>query len=104
MGVDGHSPPNAVVACVDVGGEALQPVGDELHGAAHDARDDGSGYLVWVDMHLDAVTPTNVCADHADVALRHPHVFGEHALHHVWGLRGVIDGELGGRAVVVGQD
>ena len=103
-GVDGHARLDAVVAGVDVAGEALQPVGDELDRTAHDLGDDGDRDLVGVDVHLDAVAAADVAADDAHVALGQPHVLGEHALHHVRGLRRVMDGELGASAVVVGQD
>ena len=62
------------------------------------------GHLVRIDVHLDAVAAADVGADHAHVALGQAHVLGEHALHHVRRLGGMIDGELGGGAVVVGQD
>ena len=104
LGIDGHAPLDAVVAGVDVGGEALQPVGNELDGPAHDLGDDGHRHLVGIDVHLDAVAAADVGADHAHVALGQAHVLGEHALHHVRRLGGVIDGELARGAVVVGQD
>jgi hypothetical protein len=45
-GVDGHARLDAVVAGVDVAGEALQPVGNELDGPAHDLGNDGNRDLV----------------------------------------------------------
>jgi hypothetical protein len=93
-----------VVAGVDVAGEALQPVGNELDRPAQDFGNDGNRDLVGVDMHLDAVAAADVAADDAHVALGQPHVLGEHALHHVRGLRRVMHGEPGASAVVVGQD
>ena len=102
--VDGHARLDAVIAGVDVAGEALQPVGDELDRPAHDLGDDGNRHLVGVDVHLDAVAAADIAADDAHVALGQPQVLGEHALHHVRGLRRVVHGEPGGSAVVVGQD
>ena len=102
--VDRHAPADAMVAGVDVGGEALQPVGDELDRAAHDPGDHRHRHLVGVDVHLDAVAAADVGADHAHVALGQAHVLGEDRLHHVRRLGGVMHGEPGGRAVVVGQD
>ncbi len=104
LGVYAHAALDAVVAGVDVGGEALQPVGDELHRPRHDFCDDRGGDLVRVDVHLDAVAAADVGADHAHVALGHAHLLGEYALHHVRCLGGVVDGELARGAVVVGQD
>ena len=62
------------------------------------------GHLVGVDVHLDAVAAAHVGADHAHVAFGQAQVLGEYALHHVRRLGGVMDGELGRAAVVVGQD
>ncbi len=101
--VDGHAPLDAVVARMDIAGEALEPVGDELDGPTHDPGDDGDRHLVRIDVHLDAVAAADIRADHAHVALRQAHVLGEHALHHVRGLGGVIDRELAGCPVVVGD-
>ena len=102
--VDRHAPGDAVVAGVDVGRKTLQPVGDELDRAAHDPGDHRHRHLVGIDVNLDAVAAADVGADHAHVALGQPHVLGEDRLHHVRRLGGVMHGELGGRAVVVGQD
>ena len=93
-----------MVAGVDVGGEALQPVGDELDRAAHDPGYDGDGDLVGIDVLLDAVAAADVGADHAHVALGQAQMLGEHGLHHVRRLGGVVDGKPGRGAVVVGQD
>ena len=41
LGVDRHARLDAMVAGVDVAGEALQPIGDELDRPAHDLGDDG---------------------------------------------------------------
>ncbi len=102
--VHGHASRDAMVAGVDVAREALQPVGDELDRAAHDLGDHRHRHLVGVDVHLDAVAAADVGADHAHVALGQAQMLGEHRLHHVRRLGGVVHGELGGRAVVVGQD
>src|SRR6185436_4982227 len=59
-----HAALDAMVAGVDVAGEALQPVGDELDRARHDFGNGGNGDLVVVDVHLDAVAAANVGADH----------------------------------------
>ena len=95
---------DAVIAGVDVAGEALQPVGDELDGATDDLGDHGNGDLVRIDVHLDAVAAADVAADDAHVALRQAELTREHGLHHVRRLRGVVHGEPGGAAVVVGKD
>ena len=58
--VDGQARLDAVIAGVDVAGEALQPVGDELHRPAQQLRHDDDGDLVGVDVDLDAVAAADV--------------------------------------------
>ena len=104
LGIDRHAPLDAMIAGMDVGCEAFQPVGNELDRPAHDLGDDRHRYFIGIDMHLDAVAAADVGADHAHVALGQAHVLGEHALHHVRRLGSVIDGKLARAAIVVGED
>ena len=92
--VHGDAPPDLVIAGVDVGGEAFQPVGDELHRARHDLRDGRRRDLVGVDVDLDAVGPAHVPADDADPRFRQVEVLRQHDLNHVRRLRGVPCGHL----------
>src|SRR5262249_55415951 len=91
-------------AGMNVTGEALEPIGDKLHRPANELCDHGDGDLVGINVNLDAVAAADVAADDAHVPLGEPHMFGEHALHHVRSLCGVVDGEPAGRAVEIGQN
>ena len=93
-----------VVAGVDVGGETLQPVGDELYRAAHDLGDGGGRDLVGVDMHLDPVGPAHVAADHPHPAFGNVEVLGQNRLDHVRRLGGVVGGHLPLGRVPVDED
>ena len=102
--VDGHAALDAVVARVDVGGEALQAIGDELDRSAHDLGDHRHRDLVRVDVHLDAVAAADIAADDAHGAERQLEVPGQHLLHHVRRLRRMVDGERGVALVELGED
>jgi hypothetical protein len=97
-------PGDAVVARVDVGDEALEPVGHELHRAAQDARHGGDRDLVGVDMHLDAEAAADILADHAHLPFRHAELLGEDALHHVRRLRRVVHGQRALGAVEIREN
>ena len=104
IGIDRHACCDAVIARVDIAGEALQPVGDELRRAAEQFGDQNGCDLIRIDVHLDAVAAADVRADDAHVLLRQPQMLGEHALHHVRRLRRVMHDQLSRGAIVVGQD
>ena len=89
--VDRDARLDLMVAGMDVAGEALQPVGHELHRAAqHDGQGHG-GEVVRVGVHLDAEGAAHVLADHADGAGRQVELAAIEVLHHVRGLERVVD-------------
>ena len=65
LAVDSHARRDAVIAGVDIGGETLQPVGDELDGTAEHLGDDGDGHFIGIDVDLDAVAAADIAADDA---------------------------------------
>ena len=83
---------DAMIACMDVGDKAFEPVGDELHRPLQELRQRHRRHLVRVGVHLDAERAADVLADHAHLLFFQPEMLGEQVLHHVRRLRRVIDG------------
>ena len=85
---------DAVLAGVDVGDEALQPVGHELHRPLeHHAQRDGRE-VVGVGVHLDAEAAAHVAAQHAHLLLLQAELPAIQVLHHVRRLERVVHGQL----------
>ena len=78
---------DAMVAGVDVGDEALEPVGDELDRPLEQLRQRHRRHLVGIGVHLDAERAADVLGDDAHLVLLEPEVLGEQVLHHVRRLR-----------------
>ena len=78
---------------VNVGDEAFQPIGDELHRTPQQLRQRDRRHLVRIGVHLDAERAADVLGDDADLLFFQPEMLGEQVLHHVRRLRAVIDGE-----------
>ncbi len=95
---------DAVVAGVDVGDEALEAVGDELHRAPQQLRQRHRRHLVGIGVDLDAERAADVLGEHAHLVLGEPEVLGEQVLHHVRRLRALVDGEALLARVPVGDD
>ncbi len=95
---------DAMVAGVDVGDEALDPVGDELDRPLEQLRQRHRRHLVGVGVHLDAEGAADVLGQHAHLVLGEVEVLGEQVLHHVRRLRALVDGEALLALVPVGDD
>ncbi len=95
---------DAMVAGMDVGDEALEPVGDEFDRPAEQLRQRDHCHLVGVDVHLDAERAADVLGHDAHLVLFEPKVLGEEVLHHVGRLRALIDGEPLLARIPVGDD
>ena len=95
---------DAVVAGVDVGDEALEPVGDELDRPSQQLRQRRRRHLVGIGVHLDAERAADVLGQHAHLMLGEPEVQGEQVLHHVRRLRALVDGEALLARIPVGDD
>ncbi len=89
---------------MDVGDEALDPVGDELDRPLEELRQRGGRHLVGIGVHLDAERAADVLGDDAHLVLLEPEVLGEQVLHHVRRLRALIDGEPRLARVPIGDD
>ena len=66
---------------MDVGDEALDPVGDELDQTLEQRRRDRR-HFVGIGVHLDAERPAHVLGHHR-MMLFEPEMLGEQVLHHV---------------------
>ena len=95
---------DAVVARVDVGDEALDPVGDELHRPLEQLRQRHRRHLVGIGVHLDAERAADVLGEHAHLVLGEAEMLGEQVLHHVRRLRALVDGQALLARVPVGDD
>ena len=95
---------DAVVAGVDVGDEAFQPVGDELDRALQHLRQRHRRHLVGIGVHLDAEGAADVLGHDAHLVMTEGQVFGEQVLHHVRRLRALIHGQAVLAGVPVGDD
>ena len=93
-----------MVARMDVGDEALEAVGDELHRAPQDLRHGRDRDLVRVDMDLDAEAAADILADDADGPFLDPQLLGEDALHHVRRLGGMVHRQRPIGGIPVGDD
>ena len=97
LGVD------AVVAGVDVGEERFQPVGDELDRPLERDRKPHRRHLVGIGVDLDPERAADVFGDHPHAMLLEPEMERENALHHVGRLGRVVDGQVAGRRVEIGD-
>ena len=87
-----HADPrlDAVIAGVDVGDEALDPVGDELDRPLEQPGERHRRHLVGVGVDLYAERAADVLGDDADLMFFEAKMLGEQVLHHVRRLRRVI--------------
>ena len=95
---------DAVIARMDVGDEAFEPVGDELHRAPQQLRQRHRRHLVRVGVHLDAERAADVLGDDAHLLLLQIEMLGEQVLHHVRRLRALVDGQALLAGIPVGDD
>ena len=95
---------DAMVAGMDVGGEALQPVGDELDRPFQQLGEGGGRHLVGIDVDLDAERSADILGDDAHLMLGEIQMLGEDVLHHVGRLRPLIDGQPLLAGIEVGED
>ena len=93
-----------MVAGMDVGDEALDPVGDEFDRPLEQLRQRHRRHLVGVGVHLDAERAADVLGDDADLVFFQREVLGEQVLHHVRRLRALIDREARFARIPVGDD
>ncbi len=102
--VDPDPPLATMVAGMNIGVEALDPVGDKLDRPAQQFRQRVSRHLVGIDMDLDAERAADILADHANLRLLEPEMQCRDVLHHMRRLRALVDRQscLGG--VPVGHD
>ena len=82
-----------MIARVNVGDEAFQPVGDELHRTLEQLRERDRRHLVGIGVHLDAERAADILGDDAHLLLFQAEMLGEQVLHHVRRLRRVIHGQ-----------
>ena len=81
----------AMVAGVDIGVEAFDPVGDEFDRPAQQLRQRIGRHFIGVDMNLDAEGAADVLADHANLRVLKPKMKRRDVLHHVRRLRALVD-------------
>ncbi len=81
----------AMIAGVNVGVEAFDPVGDEFDRPAQQFRQRIGRHFIGIDMNLDAEGAADVLADHANLLLLEPQMKGRDVLHHVRRLRALVD-------------
>ena len=93
-----------MVARMDIGDEALQPISNEFHRAAEELGQRDRRHLIRIGMHLDAERAAHVLGQHAYLVLLETEVLGEQVLHHVRRLRALIDREALLARVPVGHD
>ena len=89
---------------MDVGDEALDAVGDELHRPLEHFGKRHRRHLVGVTMHLDAERAAHVLGDDAHLLLGERQMLGEQVLHHVRRLGALIDGQALLALVPVGDN
>ena len=95
---------DAMIAGVDVGDEAFEPVGDEFDRPLEQFRQRRRRHLVGIDMHLDAERAADVLGDDAHLVLFETEMLGEQVLRHVRRLRALIDGQALLARIPVGDD
>ena len=95
---------HAMVARMNVGDEALDPVGDEFYGSLEQLRQRHRRHLVSIGVHLDAERAADVLGDDADLVLLQVQVLGEQVLHHVRRLRALVHGHALLAGIPVGDD
>jgi len=95
---------DAMVAGVNVGDEALEPIGHELDRTFQQFRQRDGCHLVGIGVDLDAERAAHVLGDDAHLMLLQAKVLGEQVLHHVRRLRRVIGGQPLLARVPVGND
>ena len=95
---------HAMVARMDVGDEALDPVGDEFDGPLEQLRQRHRRHLVGIGVHLDAERAADVLGDDADLVLLQVEMLGEQVLHHVRRLRALVHGHALLAGIPVGDD
>jgi len=88
---DADSPLTAMITSVNVGVEALNPVGDEFDRPAQELGQCVSRHFVGIDMDLDAEGAADILADHTNLRFLQPQVQGCDVLHHVRCLRALVD-------------
>ena len=88
----------AMVAGMDIGVEALDPVGDEFDRPAQQFRQRIGRHFVGIDVDLDAEGAADILADHANLRFLEPEMERGDVLHHVRRLRALVDRQprLGG--------
>ncbi len=95
---------DAMVAGMNVGDEALDAVGDELHRPLEHFRQRHGRHLVGISVHLDAERAADVLGQHAHLIDGQAEMLGEQVLHHVRRLRALIDGHPFFGRIPVGDD
>ena len=98
VALDADPPLAAMVAGVNIGVEAFDPVGDEFDRPAQQFRQRIGRHFVGVDVDLDAEGAADVLADHANLRLLEAEMKRRDVLHHVRRLRALVDRQprLGG--------
>ena len=91
----------AMVAGMNVGVEALDPVGDEFDRTPQQLGQRVSRHLVGINVNLDAEGAADVLADHADLRFLQTEMKRRNILHHMRRLRALIDGQPRFRGVPV---
>ena len=82
-----------MVAGMDVGVKALDPVGDEFDRTPQQLGQRVSRHLVGINVNLDAEGAADVLADHADLRFLQAEMKRRNILHHMRRLRALIDGQ-----------
>ena len=93
----------AMVAGMNIGIEALDPVGDEFDRPPQQLGQRVGRHLVGIDVNLDAEGAADVLADHADLRFLQAEMKRRNILHHMRRLRALIDGQPRFRGVPVGH-
>ncbi len=104
VGLDADLRLHPVVARMDVGDKALEPVGDELHRTLEQLRKRHHRHLVGIGVYLDAERAAHVLGDDAHLVLLEPEVLGKQVQHHVRRLGAMVDGQALLAGIPVGDD